>query len=167
MGDEKIYKLSDYLEEHFTEVVFSFEPGELGSDSHSSLLEAFGMGSNTDSKEEEKEDVEEFISNIEFSCALLVSDDKLEFVNSIKALAKFKYNQKITGTINDRMYIDFLSLLKINLSQLLFSEQNPNRAASVYLKVLDKRLKFTKDNIDSNEVSNDINLTFRVVKDKE
>lgn len=162
MGIENTYKLSEYIDEHFTEVVFSIEAGAVGSETHSSLLDVFGM-SNSSAEEEEEE---EFISNIEFTCALLVSDDKDEFVNSIKALAKFKYKQKITSTISNRLYVDYLSLLKISLSQLLFSEQNPHRVAN-HLKVLEKRLQFAKDNIDVLDVSNDIKLTFKVVKDEE
>ena len=70
MGDEKIYKLSDYLAENFSEVVFDGSAiatmGDLTAQSHASLLDAFAMGG-----QEETEQEDEVISNFEFSCALL------------------------------------------------------------------------------------------------
>ena len=163
MGDEKIYKLSDYLAENFSEVVFDCSAiatmSDLTAQSHNSLLDAFGMR-----EQEETEQEDEVISNFEFSCALLSANNRDEFINSIKILASFKYKVKLTGNISNKLYLDYLHLARIKLTEMLFSELNDRRVSN-YLKILEKRMKehFGKDDVEIS-TDNDIKISFEIVE---
>jgi len=163
LGDEKIYKLSDYLAENFSEVVFDGSAiatmGDLTAQSHTSLLDVFGMG-----EQEETEQEDEVISNFEFSCALLSANNRDEFINSIKILATFKYKVKLTGNISNKLYLDYLHLARIKLTEMLFSELNDRRVSN-YLKILEKRMKehFGKDDVEIS-TDNDIKISFEIVE---
>lgn len=163
MGDE-IYKLSDYLAENFSEVVFDGSAiatmGDLTAQSHNSLLDAFGMMG----EQEETKQEDEVISNFEFSCALLSANNRDEFINSIKILATFKYKVKLTGNISNKLYIDYLHLARIKLTEMLFSELNDRRVSN-YLKILEKRMKehYGKDDVEIS-TDNDIKISFEIVE---
>lgn len=106
-------------------------------------------------------------SKVDLSSALLTSNDIDEFEYTVKALAE-SYNIKLTGHVNQEIYRNRLSLLKVYLTKLLFTEPN-NKKVESYLKILEKRFKdcWNEKYSNNNEkVDNEIHLTFEVVNEE-
>ena len=148
-------KLSEYIERNFTEVCLGFVDDF-------DQLNAFAPVRVSPKKLEE---VSTDVTNFEFSCALLSANDKNEFTDAIKALADFKYKTKLLGTITNKNYTNLLSLLKIELTGLLFSEENDRRVAN-YLKILERRMRrhYGKDEVQEEAKKEDLKIVFEVVK---
>ena len=99
----------------------------------------------------------------DLSSALLTTDDLEEFEFAIKALAE-SYGIKLTGHISQELYRAKLTLLKIYLTKLLFSDRY-SKNADKYLKVLEKRFKKSwNDKYTESEDDDNIEITFKVVE---
>lgn len=99
----------------------------------------------------------------DLTSALLTTDDIEEFEFAIKTLAA-SYDIKLTGHISEEVYRAKLTLLKVYLTKLLFSDRY-SKNADKYLKVLEKRFKKSwSDKYTESEDDNDIEITFKVVE---
>jgi len=155
-------KLSEYIERNFTEVCLGFDKLEEKSFDDFDQLNVFAPVRMSPKKLEE---VSTDVTNFEFSCALLSANDKNEFTDAIKAFADFKYKTKLLGTITNKNYTNLLSLLKIELTGLLFSEENDRRVAN-YIKILERRMRrhYGKDEVQEETKKEDLKIVFEVVK---
>lgn len=106
-------------------------------------------------------------SKIDITSALLTAESIQEFEFTIKVLAE-SYDIKLTGHVNEAIYRAKLSLLKVYLTRLLFSEKNAKKADS-YLKILEKRFKESwNDKYQKTEsnTDNEIKISFEVVENE-
>lgn len=151
----EVCDISNYLSLNFTEFCFdeNFE--------ESSELETFLEESSTSNKQT--------ISNLEFTSALLSANNKAEFLDSLKALSSFKYKTELTGELSDDVFYNLLSILRIELTKLLFIRRDSNFVKNL-LTILEKRLTEyfgrNRDVIGVSDNDSDIKIEFEVVRSK-